>query len=261
MATVFSGMAFQGSVGDLTFYKLRSTGKIVVRQKGGPSKENVRNHPNFENTRRNNAEFGGRALMSKLIMNSLKGLKPVADYNIAGPINAMLRPIQKLDTAEWGTRPIRLSRVPETLNGFSLNRQRIFDSILRTPIELKISKETCTAEFTIPAIQPGINFHPNNGHPYYNIRMTLGLVSDVELVGENYKEMSEEYSLDIIDTAWTSVKELTTGSIHALKIPKVPESKDFTLVAAIGIRFGAPSVMNRIAQVKYAGSAKVVKAV
>ncbi len=264
MATVLSGFDFNGSIGELSFYKLSGTGKVVVRRKGGPSKQTVRKSKNFENTRRNNAEFGGRAKMSRWIMQSFWPLKAVADYNIAGPINSMISPVQRQEAGEWGKRPIRLSKSPETLSGFSLNRERIFETILRTPVEVTLSKESCSAELKLPAIKPGINFHPNNRYPFYSFEITLGVVPDLHLVRGVYQPVSSQWTAKFcssVKTAWVPVNEATTESIHAISLEGMEQLTDFTLIVAIGIRFGTPSVKNEIDQVRHAGSAKVLKAI
>ena len=71
---------------------------IIVRKKGGASKKRIKKDPEFFQTRLLNSEFGGRSAASKRIMKVLLPLKPLADYNIAGPLNALLRaPIGRPD--------------------------------------------------------------------------------------------------------------------------------------------------------------------
>ena len=62
MAKLDGTIQFTGSLQNLSFYKMRGSDKIIVRKKGGPSRKQVKHSPNFENTRHNNSEFGGRAL-------------------------------------------------------------------------------------------------------------------------------------------------------------------------------------------------------
>ena len=113
MGKIEQVVGFTGSVGNLTAYKMRGVDGIVVRQKGGVSKERIQNDLNFHRTRENNAEFGGRSAASRSIMNALFPLKPLADYNIAGPLNALLRPIQVADPiGARGQRSVELSKSP-----------------------------------------------------------------------------------------------------------------------------------------------------
>src|SRR5687768_10428056 len=133
MAQLDGVIQFTGSLQNLSAYKMRGSDKIIIRKKGGPTKKQIKYSPGFENTRLNNKEFGGRAVAAACIKHCLRPLMFLADYNITGPLNALLRPIQKMDTKSVrGTRHILLSEQPRLLEGFSLNRRYMFDSIVRT---------------------------------------------------------------------------------------------------------------------------------
>jgi len=97
MAHISKGIVFTGSLANVSAYKMRGSDKIILRTKGGPSKKKIKHSPNFQNTRLLNAEFGGRATATKWIRKALRPLLPLADYNIAGPLNALLKPIQLME--------------------------------------------------------------------------------------------------------------------------------------------------------------------
>ena len=104
MAKLEGNIQITGSLDSLSFYKMRGSDKIIVRRKGGPSSKDVQQSPIFENTRRNNREFGGRAAATAFIKRVLNPLAFLADYNFTGPLNALIKPIQKLDTSsDWGS--------------------------------------------------------------------------------------------------------------------------------------------------------------
>ncbi|MBT1703214.1 hypothetical protein [Chryseosolibacter indicus] len=84
MAILSAEITFTGSFGQILAYKMGGGDKIIIRKKGGASKEKIKHDAAFANTRRVNAEFGGRAMASKWIMQMLWCIKPLADYNIAG---------------------------------------------------------------------------------------------------------------------------------------------------------------------------------
>src|SRR6218665_2973625 len=110
MSQLESEIAFTGSFGGLSAYRMKGSDKIILRSKGGAKKERIKNDSSFVNTRRNNAEFGARALMSRCITRGMNSVRWLADYNMSGPLNAFLRPLQKMDgVSEWGKRCIRLS--------------------------------------------------------------------------------------------------------------------------------------------------------
>src|SRR6266566_4571611 len=143
MGKLKPGFMFTGPVGNISVYNMRGVDDPVVRTKGGASKEDIETKAVFERTRQLNAEFGGRAKGSKWVMNMLWPQKQLADYNIAGPINSLLRSIQALDTeSKPGQRHVVLSKKPRLLEGFSLNKKNTFDSTVRYPLSWQIDRDT-----------------------------------------------------------------------------------------------------------------------
>ncbi len=71
MAQLIGNIQVTGSLDNLSFYKMRGSDKIIVRKKGGPTRKQVKKSPKFENTRRNNMEFGGRSRAVGYIKNAL----------------------------------------------------------------------------------------------------------------------------------------------------------------------------------------------
>src|SRR3979490_2115183 len=103
MAKLEPGFGFLGGMSNVSAYKRKDMEGIILRRKGGPSKKKIKTHESFVVTRKNNEEFGGRSSASKWIRRTLLPLKPLSDYNIAGPINALLKPIQEMDSlSEFG---------------------------------------------------------------------------------------------------------------------------------------------------------------
>src|SRR5437870_4504047 len=93
-----SAIGFTGSIGKLSAYTARGHEGVIIRTKGGPTKKQIKKSPAFDLTRRNNSEFGGRATTSKWVMHALFPHKRLADHNIAGPLQKILKPIQALDS-------------------------------------------------------------------------------------------------------------------------------------------------------------------
>src|ERR1044071_6526062 len=135
-----------GSFGELTVYKRHDMEELLVRYKGGPSKETFETSEKFETTRRNATEFGGRSALVSWLRHSLTYQAPLADYNIAGALNSRVRPAQDIDTEnEHGKRNVLLSKCPEILAGFDLNRKYPFDTIIRNPVRHNLDRTTLTA--------------------------------------------------------------------------------------------------------------------
>src|SRR5688572_10360908 len=98
MPKLIGELQFIGSLDNLSAYKMRGSDKIILRKKGGPSKKQIKHSPKFDLTRRNNKEFGGRVKAAAHIKRILYPMLFIADYNIIGPLNALLKPIQNMDT-------------------------------------------------------------------------------------------------------------------------------------------------------------------
>lgn len=268
MAKLIPGVEFTGSIGSLSAYRMRGVNGIVLRHKTGPSRASIKTSEKFANTRRVYSEFGGRSTATKWIMQMLHPLKALADYNIAGPLNALLKPIQKSDTkGAWGERKILLTNNPAILEGFSLNRETNFESIVRAPITCSISRETLTAEGTIPELMPDINFKPNAKYRLYSFQAVLGVVPNIFYTDNGYGPSLEFSSTPlyacrcVVESPWFATLQGSAAQTLTLKLDSSPPDNHFTLMLSIGIRYGSHTGVDTIEQMKYAGAAKIVRAV
>lgn len=262
MARLLSDITFTGSLGNISAYKMKGSDKIILRTKGGASKEKIKKAKEFETTRRLNAEFGGRSVGSKYIMRSMFPLKALADYNFAGPLNALIKPIQSMDTeSDYGKRNIYFTRQPKLLEGFSLNARNPFDSIVRNPVSCRLDKKNLSAGIDMPALIPGINFFvPPGRHPLYSFIIVLGIVPDIIFSKHGYTPLA---SLEPVHaaSAWYPVSKGSPAATLEVRLEgaglelSVPT---FSLMLSIGIRFGTVGVGDAVEQVKYAGAAKVL---
>lgn len=283
MAKLNEGFTFTGSFGNLSVYKMKGVDKLIVRRKGGPSKEKIRNHAKFEMTRRKNAEFGGRATMTSWILRSLIYHKPMADYNMAGPLNSLMIPIQALDSVHgMGQRDIRLSTNPEILKGFSLTRKTSFDTIVRTTLNHGFAGQA--AWVTIPALTPGINFYAAPRHHWFRIVLSLGLVPDLyfHMNGNpvpydfdaftdpqarssllTYSYSHPDYkrffgNLEGSTTPWHPVKKGMPETTLDVMLDLMAPANDHTLLLTIGIQYGYQEEIDVICETPYAGAAKIL---
>ncbi|MFL5746697.1 MAG: hypothetical protein ACJ751_18615 [Niastella sp.] len=259
MAKLEGNLQITGSLDNLSFYKMRGSDKIIVRRKGGPSSKQVKQSPNFENTRRNNREFGGRAAAAAYIKRLLNPLRFLADYNITGPLNALLKPIQKMDTSNnWGQRNIIISKNARLLQGFSINRRYQLDSILRTPVLYALQNQQVIID--IPDLLPALNFIAPGNYPWYKFIATAGLIPDIYYRDAiwGYQPKGEyNYGPSTGSTDWLPVN--ARGAASKITIDDLPEMKpdDHSIMIAIGISFGTMQG-NEIRPVKYVGAGKVI---
>jgi hypothetical protein len=81
MAKLAGAILFTGSLGAVSAYRLKHSGTIVLRSKGGATREKIRKAPEFINTRRNNQEFG-KCAKAAAIRPALHPLRQIPDHNL-----------------------------------------------------------------------------------------------------------------------------------------------------------------------------------
>lgn len=262
MAKLDGSIRFNGSLDNVSAYKMRGVDGIILRKKGGASKEKIKTSPRMAGTRRMNAEFGGRATAGKWIRRLLFQQTPMAGYNITGAVNSLMAPIQKLDTENpGGRRHVIISKSPWLLEGFSLNHENGFDTIIRNPLSWTVSRETLSASIDIPALLPGINFLTLEKYPMYSIIATLGILPDFFWTEDGYMPSSRAYKEHDAQTArtdWYPVLKGSPATVLEIKLPATPPDQSFSLVLSIGIGFGEMRGGNTAEQVKHAGAAKIL---
>jgi hypothetical protein len=244
----------------LSMYTMKGSDKVILRRKGGASRERIKTEPNFENTRRINAEFGGRATCSKWIRRMLHPLKFIADYNITGPLNALLKPIQELDTiSNYGERSVAFSANPHLLEGFNLNKRSSFDTIVHNPVRYTLSKRKGHASVTIPAIMPGHNFSAPGNFATYRFIVLLGIIPDLFFTPDGYRP-KDDYENEWPENAFTEWFPVQTGSpgiTLELQLPQKRANNAHSLMLTIGVAFGAHR-NGDIEPIKYTGGAKIL---
>jgi hypothetical protein len=267
MGNIISGSDFTGSVGPITVLKMRGHDKLVIRSKGGASKRKIKTHSNFDATRRLNQEWKVVTKCGAELRQGLDALKPLADYNVSGPLNALIKKIQTSDTInEKGKRSILFSRYPDFLSSFQFNRQTLFDSVIRRQLEVKIDKPSATAIIGLPELQPGIHFFPNPKYAYYRLTIDMSSINDRiwnEATG-SYNQKSallpayKQFYTDWVPTS--STQSATTYQI-APAIEPFSTEPGVLLIVGAGIQYGMPAPDGSIQPVPYAGAARILKCV
>jgi hypothetical protein len=257
MAQLIGNVLFTGSIENLSAYKMRGSDKIIIRKKGGPTKKQIKHSPKFDLTRRNNKEFGGRAKAATLIKRILHPLMFLADYNITGPLNALLQPIQQMDTHnEKGKRNILLTKNPRLLEGFTLNRRYLLDSIVRTPVSCTIQKQKVIVD--LPQLLPDINFVVPGNYPFYQFIAVAGLVPDLYVTEHGYQpKVERDYITEYTQSDWLPVNTLAPAGKLIVKGLPLQKPDTCSNMVALGIAFGTMKGQE-IEPVKYIGGAKVI---
>ncbi|MCD9014861.1 hypothetical protein [Parachryseolinea silvisoli] len=257
-------LQFTGSLGDLSFYRMRGTDKIVVRRKGGASKETIKKSPKFALPRLYMSEFGGCSTMGKEVRFMMHPMRALADYNFSGFINKSLKLIQKQDsTSKLGQRAIELSKHPKLLEGFQLNKYTTFDSMLRSTLSWSIDTEKGSAKVEIPALVRDINFFPNNRHSKFSITISLGVVPDFKFNQGTGKYQAPKwydtmYGCSYTSSEWYSALKGSPATTLELSLDQLPPEAGYSLMLGIGICFGDSLDDGEVKQIKRAGAAKIL---
>jgi hypothetical protein len=261
MATLDSGFGWRGTLGEYTAYRLPGKEGIVIRRKGGVSAKRIKTAPEFEGTRRGNEEFKGRVAAAKWMRSAMVPLTRLGGQKIMGRLNKTAKAIQDLDTeSPLGHRHVLLTRNPRLLDGFSVNKEISFDSMVSVTPDVFISREDLSASVIIPQLIPGINLHLKYKVPHYCFVVTLGIVPDLLSTDNGYHPQQESYEQQVPVMAiseWFSADQGSPSTEMNLKSPSSVPDEKFSLMVTIGIVLGHAG-QNPFHAEKPAGAAKVV---
>ena len=165
--------------------------------------------------------------------------------------------------SDYGKRSVLLSLCRYMMEGFSLNKRIIFDTVLRQPIDCTIDRNNNSVQLIIPALHPYINFINPGKNPLYRFVLMLGFVSDIiyDAKRDGYLPKSLETPGPVFTTTeWVSVQKKTEaeGIFLQAKSPVILDEA-VTIVVSAGIEFGIPVADGTIEYVKYSGCAKLLR--
>lgn len=262
MAKLIKGPQISGTIGGMSFIKRWDSDDIYVREPGGPSREEIKNGDNFALSRNYQGEFGNRSSIAKYVNIILRWHKSLKDFNFTSRFQPVFKEIQALDTTSvLGERNVYFSRGQKLLEGFSLNRRIVFESIIRGQVPCTIIKEEGKVQVTIPGLTPGINLFVPGNHAAYSIVLTAGLLPDFI-----YSDKRLVAAIDAANipppvnhqTEWVSCQQATTSQVITLQLNRVPADSIFSIMVAIGIAFGTLGPTGEMKQVKRAGASKIL---
>lgn len=266
MASLAKGLGYTGSLGSISAYRMQGVDRIVVRTKGGASREKIRTHPAFEHTRENNQEWKACTSAARMVNYAMFPVKKLADHNYAGALTAVCKSIQLDERVNRkGERGVPFSQSLYKLEGFGLNKYNVFDSILRHPLQYEIDRSAGTATVQLPAIMPGINLHNPRKQAMFRFVFTLGMLSDIVFQPgiKDYKPVTEinPHSYAEVSTPWYAFETGCDAQQLLLSVKNWQAQPHISLVLAAGVEFGQPVSNTEVKFTKYAGAAKVLKVV
>lgn len=260
MAFLSGGPEFTGRIGNLSYYRMKGTDKIVVRKIGGASKKQIKTLPSFARTRENNAEFSGCANTVRSIRHALFPLNKLADYNFTPTLTTLAKNIQLLDKVnERGKRAVNFSQYRYLLEGFQLNKEFIFDAVVKYPLKGSIERETGSATVNIPHLHPQLNLDFPWKAPLYRFVIGFGVFTDSAYNGTGYTDKKILPRAETIYTDWHPVQqafEAQTFELQLFSLHGIDDTK--SMILSIGIQMGTPITNAFIQEVKYASCAKIL---
>ena len=264
MAKLKGMPAFTGSMAGLSAYTMRGVDGIIIRQKGGPSKQQVKSGKQFALTRLRNEEWKGCMKSVQSVNMALQGVRHLADYNYTGALSKICRLVQDDDNIpdSLGKRSVLFSGSGYKLEGFGLNMYHRFDSLLKTPLFCTANRHNGTASVEIPEIIPAIHLANPMKQPYYRLVVIAASLADIvyDEARKMYRPASEENGKNsILQTAWRVSDEMTPAQQAELIIEGWHPQQPVSLVVAAGIEYGRPQSSGFISFTKYAGAAKILK--
>ena len=267
MAISKSIMQLEGSMANVSMYKMHGSDKVIVRAKGGPTKNQIKTKPKFEKVRQNNGEWAGCTRMGSKIRHSFAVMNHLEDYPVTGALNALCKEIQKLDTdSKPGRRSIRLSQHRNMISGFSFSNKQVLESVLRVPLDTTLDRVAGEAHIDIPEVDAGMYLYNFRNLPYYRLVANLSGVCDLIIPDgkDSYKSPYNGYCWEekgIFVSEWMPALGVQPARSILLKYPLTdnPIPREITLLLCLGIEFGKVGVANIPIGVKYAGTGKIVR--
>ena len=236
-----------------------------MRTKGGATKRQIQTLDAFESTRNLNNEWKAVVKSAGLIYRGLNGLKPLAGYNISGPLNALVKKIQVMDTVNpKGKRSILFSQHLDFISSFNYNKQNMFDTLIRQSLSAQIDKTTGVADIEIPLLQPSVNFFPHPRYAYYRIVLSMTSISDYicSETSNHYSSVGAVPTYKPIFSEWapSNIPQPST-SFHYTPANTTLPGQGMILILGAGIQYGMSGTDGSIQPVPYVGAARILKCV
>lgn len=205
-------------------YKIKGIEQTIIAKKGGPSAEEVKTKPTYEELRNNQKEFGVASMMAKVLRNSLSdGMSEICETYVSGRLTAQFRNLAKYEEGKTGTRPLYLSKYGHHLNGFEFNTTAPYEQIFGAKYYIKGGSSRGHVILHFPAFVPDKTFRKPDEATNFKISARLVALSD--------------YRYDDAEKIYMAINEDLNGKYGAyqsamlpiLKIPTEPTTAHLSI--------------------------------
>ena len=266
MAIIKGEIQMTGSIRGVSFYSVRGSDKVIMRTKGGASKNKIATSPKFEGLRKQQKEWSGCAKFGSLTRYALGGLHRLADFNLTPVLNGIGKNLMKLDTvSEIGKRSLKLSVYKQALEGFNFNRNYPFNTVLRVAPRWELKREKLEVSVTIPRINTDIDLLNIQRLPFFRLIVVIGTVSDSVFNPETTDYEPMVFNLNGTSQTLTGEWHTTQTIVaeHTMKVQMQEEqvadlTENVTVLVSMAVEFGNVGFTGEPVEVKYAGCGKVI---
>lgn len=223
MARYKSLFEIEGTLKDLTFYTYR--GKPVVRAKSSLNREQVMNRPEFQNSRRAMAEFGGASRVGKDLRAALGSLwKSYAEGPTVNRLNSALLKVIQAGEGPKGQRPFTLNGREHLLRSFEMNPNRRFGQRYKAPLGLHYTLLGDQLDISLGPFRPEEHLNGPAGAGQFRIRFALVMLPDYAFNAEAGKYLPEGEAMPpclLLGTEWLPLQE----AHHQFRYPVILEGE------------------------------------
>jgi hypothetical protein len=214
MARQKSILKFEGSIGDVSFYK--SGGEYLARTKGGVDSDRIKTDPAFARTRENGAEFGTAGKGSKLLRTAFKApVAAIADNKVASRLTTqMLKVVQSDTTHTRGERTIQDGDL-SLVQGFEFNVNTGLEDVVKAAYTVAFDRTTGEASVTIDFSNPSLELSQVEGAD--QAQLLVG-VAAVDFENREYEvDVVEADAVHIASTEAVTIQQIATISANSTR--------------------------------------------
>jgi len=236
MAILDGSLKFTGKLGNISFYKMSGTDKIIMRAGNGPSKKKIMNDPHFARTRENIREFGACSACSGRFRTEIRKVIPGRNIPCHNQLIVALKQVLKSNSSgERGKRAFLFSEHANRLVGIELvPNQPLYDALSVTPT-IEISENEGSIAFALRGFNARSHLKNRNTFRYFRFiaivlempdfsyienRKTYSYAGDEEPLASNaysewfsYGDKNQEISLQVQISAMTTPSIVEKGKL------------------------------------------------
>lgn len=247
---------------DHSVYQMTGCKHLIIRKKGGASKNIIKESPNFATVRMNNEEFTAASKASARLKQAMFPIKHLTKVSASGQITAFCLRILKMDqTNNMGERSVLFSHYPGILTGFNVNKEIAFDSIFNNQVSCILNRKEGSVIISIPNLIPNMNLTIPWDYPLYRLIMSIGIVPNIIKQNNIYDAQSPEikYFPESIITNWQNSKQMRNEESFVLQSPPgTLIDPSCSLIVSVGIEMGVFISETMMKAIPGIGAAKIL---